>query len=71
MELSKANVELARTQKDTIINEEIASLKRQVFENEINIAKWSASKGDYDRQIEAATQTIEDLIASIEAISQL
>jgi hypothetical protein len=65
------NVQLARTTKNTIIEDEISSLKRQIFEHEINIAKWSVYKADHSVQIEAALETIDDLVQAIDAISQL
>ena len=63
--------ELTPEQKQQIINDEIESLKVQIFEHQINIAKWTAASDDWANQIQASDKAIADLTAAIEALSEL
>lgn len=63
--------ELNQEAKLSRINEEIDSLKTQIFEHQINITKWSSFEGDYAVQIAGAKQAISDAQAAIEALLAL
>jgi hypothetical protein len=65
------SIELTLEQKQEIINSEIESMKVQIFEHRINIAKWQVATEDYSSQIATTETTIADLIAAIEALQEL
>jgi hypothetical protein len=64
-------IELTLEQKQQILNAEIESLKVQIFEHQINIAKWTAATDDWANQIAASEKAIADLSAAIEALAEL
>jgi hypothetical protein len=64
-------MELTETQKQEILNAEIQSLKVQIFEHQINIAKWQAATDDWSNQIAASEKAIVDLTAAAEALTNL
>ena len=65
------NYELTKNEKQAMIEAEIESAKREIFENRINIAKWQAMEGDWSNQIDNSEQAVSDLTAAIDALSQL
>jgi hypothetical protein len=65
------NYELTDTEKQAMIEVEIESAKREIFENRINIAKWQAMEGDWSNQIANSEQAVSNLTAAIDALSEL
>ena len=65
------NYELTDTEKQEIVEAEIESAKREIFENRINIAKWQAMEGDWSDQIANSEQAVSNLTAGIDALSEL
>jgi hypothetical protein len=65
------NYELTDSEKQAMIEAEIESAKREIFENRINIAKWQVMEGDWSNQIANSEQAISNLTASIDALSDL
>jgi len=65
------NYELTDAEKQGIVESEIESAKREIFENRINIAKWEAMEGDWSNQIANSEQAVSNLTAAIDALSEL
>jgi hypothetical protein len=65
------NYELTDNEKQAMIEAEIESAKREIFENRINIAKWQAMEGDWSNQIANSEQAVSNLTAAIDALSEL
>jgi hypothetical protein len=65
------NYELTDNEKQAMIEAEIESAKREIFENRINIAKWQAMEGDWSNQIANSEQAVRNLTAAIDALSEL
>lgn len=63
--------DLPEAEKSQRIEEELNALRRELFEHEINITKWSSFEGDYSAQIEGAEQAISNLASAINALSDL
>lgn len=66
-----SNYEISTDEKAQRISKEVESLKQEIFEHRINIAKWSAFDGDYTAQIEMAEQAITNLTSAIDALADL
>ena len=63
--------ELTDNEKQERVAAEIEAAKREIFEHQINIAKWSAFDGDFTAQVEMAEQSIANLTAAINALTNL